>query len=490
MAKILMVASEAHPFAKTGGLADVVGALPIALQAFGDEAAVVMPRYRSIAREDAELVREDAQMWLNGGYYLVNIYLKLHRGVKFYFVDCHGLFDRDGIYGDRAGDFGDNALRFAVLCLAALEVSRSLFRTNIFHCHDWQAALLPLYRKFFFPLDPALAGTKSLFSIHNLGYQGYFPHRQLAEVGLDDRFWNGGALEFHGGGNLLKAGLIWSDYLSTVSPNYAREIQTAEFGCGMEGILHARSGQLAGILNGVDYDDWSPETDRFLVAPYSARDLSGKVACKRDLLEYFGFPLDDVHLRRPLIGVVSRFAEQKGLDLVGEMIVPILDEDLTLIVLGSGDPKLEEMFNHFSWARPDKFRCWIGHNNPLAHRIEAGADMFLMPSRYEPCGLNQMYSLRYGTLPIVHATGGLDDTVDGETGFKFWGAYGPHLLEAVRHAVKVFSNDPDQWGRMVRTAMARDYSWHASASAYSGLYRALLAEPAPEPESFPPVVAS
>jgi len=490
MAKILMVASEAHPFAKTGGLADVVGALPVALQAFGDEAAVVMPRYRSIPRNEAELVREDVRIWLNGGFYSVNIYLKLNRGVKFYFIDCHGLLDRDGIYGDRAGDFGDNALRFAVLCLAALEVSRHLFRADIFHCHDWQAALLPLYRKFFFPDDPAFAGTKTLFTIHNLGYQGYFPQRQLAEIGLDDRFWNAGALEFHGGGNLLKAGLIWADYLSTVSPNYAREIQTAEFGCGMEGILRARSGQLAGILNGVDYDDWSPETDRFLAAPYSARNLAGKLACKRDLLEYFGFPLDDRHLRRPIIGVVSRFAEQKGLDLVGQIIAPILDEELTLIVLGSGDPKLEDMFNHLNWARPDKFRCWIGHNNPLAHRIEAGADMFLMPSRYEPCGLNQMYSLRYGTLPIVHATGGLDDTVDGETGFKFWGAYAPHLLDAIRHAVKVFWNDPDQWARMVRTAMARDYSWNASASAYSGLYQALLEDPQAQAESFPPPVAS
>ena len=490
MAKILMVASEAHPFAKTGGLADVVGALPVALQAFGDEAAVVMPRYRSIPRQEAVLVREDVRIWLNGGFYNVNIYLKLNRGVKFYFIDCHGLLDRDGIYGDRAGDFGDNALRFAVLCLAALEVSRHLFRADIFHCHDWQAALLPLYRKFFFPDDPAFAGTKTLFTIHNLGYQGYFPQRQLTEIGLDDRFWNAGALEFHGGGNLLKAGLIWADYLSTVSPNYAREIQTAEFGCGMEGILRARSGQLAGILNGVDYDDWSPETDRFLAAPYSARNLAGKLACKRDLLEYFGFPLDDRHLRRPIIGVVSRFAEQKGLDLVGQIIAPILDEELTLIVLGSGDPKLEDMFNHLNWARPDKFRCWIGHNNPLAHRIEAGADMFLMPSRYEPCGLNQMYSLRYGTLPIVHATGGLDDTVDGETGFKFWGAYAPHLLDAIRHAVKVFWNDPDQWARMVRTAMARDYSWNASASAYSGLYQALLEDPQAQAESFPPPVAS
>ncbi len=490
MAKIMMVASEAYPFAKTGGLADVVGALPFALQDFGDEAAVVMPRYRSISREDAELVREDMRVWLNGGYYRVDVYLKLHRGVKFYFIDCPGLFDRDGIYGDRAGDFGDNALRFAVLSLAALGVARFLFRTDIFHCHDWQAALLPLYRKFYFPNDPAFAGSKSLFSIHNLGYQGYFPRRQLAEIGLDDRFWNAGALEFNGGGNLLKAGLIWSDYLSTVSPNYAREIQTPEFGCGMDGILRQRSSHLAGILNGVDYEDWSPETDRFIAAPYTADDLSGKVACKRDLLEYFGFPPDDRHMRRPIVGVVSRFAEQKGLDLVGQMIAPILDEELTLIVLGSGDTRLEDMFNHFSWARPDKFRSWIGHNNPLAHRIEAGSDMFLMPSRYEPCGLNQMYSLRYGTLPIVHATGGLDDTVDGETGFKFWGAYGPHLLEAVRHAVKVFWNDPDRWGEMVRTAMARDNSWHASAAAYSRLYGALLEEPEPKSESFSPIVAS
>lgn len=495
MAKIMMVSSEAHPFAKTGGLADVVGALPIALKSFGDEACVVMPRYRSIHREDCELVRSDMRVWLNGGFYKVDVYLQVHRGVKFYFIDCHGLFDRDGIYGDRHGDFGDNALRFAVLNLAALGVARFLFRTDIFHCHDWQAALLPLYRKFYFPNDPTFFGTKSLFSIHNLAYQGYFPHRQLWDIGLDDRFWNAGALEFNGGGNLMKAGLLWSDYLSTVSPTYAREIQTPEFGCGMEGILRSRSGQLAGILNGVDYEDWSPETDRFIAAPYSSANLAGKMACKRDLLEYFGFPLDEIHLKRPIVGVVSRLAEQKGLDLIGQQMDQLLAEDLTLIVLGSGDPNLENMFNHFAWARPDKFRCWIGHNNPLAHRIEAGADMFLMPSRYEPCGLNQMYSLRYGTLPIVHATGGLEDTVDGDTGFKFWGAWGPHLLAAVRYAVNVYWNEPDRWAQMVRTAMGRDYSWNASASAYSGLYRALLADTPPTPpagpdESFSPPVAS
>lgn len=470
MSKILMVSSEAHPFAKTGGLADVLGALPIALQEHGDEAAVVLPRYKSIALDGLVLVFAGLKVWLGRGYHEVDIYAREYRGVRFYFVDHPGLFGRDGIYGDQAGEFGDNAIRYAVLSGAALGIARYLFRPDVFHCHDWQAGLVPLFLKFMYAGDPTFAGVKTLFSIHNIGYQGQFPRAQLEYIGLDERFWNPGAVEFNGAGSLMKAGLIWSDMLNTVSPTHAREIQTPAYGFGMDGLLRSRADRLLGILNGVDYAEWDPATDRHLAANYSPTDLAGKRACKRDLLEFLGMPTDN--LDRPVIGIVSRLAYQKGFDIVGQAIQQIVDQDMTLIVLGSGEKQYEDMFNHFAWARPDRVRVWIGYNNTLAHKIEAGADMFLMPSRYEPCGLNQIYSLKYGTLPIVRATGGLEDTVDDETGFKFWGFSGADLFGALRYALGAYQNQA-HWRHMMLTAMARDFSWSKSALAYSQLYRNL-----------------
>lgn len=463
-----MVSSEAHPFAKTGGLADVTGALPVALAEQGDEAAVVLPRYASIPLDGMELVYGQLRVWLGRGYHEVDIYARRHRGVTFYFVDHPGLFGRNGFYGDHNGEYGDNAIRYAVLCGAAIGVARYLFRPDVFHCHDWQAALLPLFLKFMYPTDPTFAGVKTLFSIHNLGYQGIFPREQLEYIGLDGRFWNPGALEFNGAGCLMKAGLIWSDTLTTVSPTYAREIQTPEYGFGLDGVLRERSDRLHGILNGVDYAEWDPATDPHLAVNYGPDSLEGKRACKRDLLEFLGLPTD--RLDRPVVGVVSRLAHQKGFDIVGQAIQQIVEQDLTLIVLGSGEKQYEDMFNHFAWARPDRVRVWVGYNNTLAHKIEAGADLFLMPSRYEPCGLNQIYSLKYGTLPIVRATGGLEDTVDAETGFKFWGFSGDDLVGALRYALDTY-HQPEQWRKMMLAAMARDFSWSRSAAEYSALYR-------------------
>ena len=467
-----MVSSEAHPFVKSGGLADVVGALPIALQAEGDEAAVVVPRYRSISLDGAEQVYRQLRVYLGRGYHDVDIWARRHRGVIFYFVDCPGLFDRDGIYGDSQGEFGDNAIRYAVLAGAALGVARYLFRPDVFHCHDWQAGLVPLFLKFMYPNDPTFSGIKTVFSIHNVGYQGQFPRWQLYDVGLDDRFWNAGAVEFNGAGSLMKAGLLWSDFLTTVSPTHAREIQTPEYGFGMDGILRERSDRLVGILNGVDYEDWDPATDPHIAARYTADDMDGKRVCKRALIDFFGLPASA--MQKPLIGVVSRLAHQKGFDIVGDAILKIAGEDLSVVVLGSGEAKYENMFNHFAWARPDKFRVWMGYNNALAHQIEAGADMFLMPSRYEPCGLNQIYSLKYGTLPIVRATGGLEDSVDGDTGFKFWGFSGDDLFGAMRYALDTFNHHPDRWKYMMRQAMTRDFSWAVSAREYSALYQRLV----------------
>jgi starch synthase len=471
MSRILMVSSEAAPFAKTGGLADVLGALPPELNALGDSCAVVLPRYASIDVSGAETVYENLRVYLGGGHYECTVLRQDRRGTPYYFIDHAGLYGRDGIYGDRYGEFGDNHIRYAVLCGAALGVARYLSPTDIFHGHDWQAGLLPLFLKNFVAGDPAFYGAKSVFTIHNLGYQGDVPRDRLWEAGVEDRFYRPDLLEFHGRASLLKSGLVFADALTTVSPRYAQEIQTPEYGFGMDGFLRARAPYLTGILNGCDYHDWDPATDKHLPAHYSAEDLSGKLECKRALLAEFGM---ENRLERPLVGIVSRLAHQKGFDLVGSVLDEMLGwRDVTLIVLGSGEASLENLFWHYAGKYRDRMLFWQGYNNGLAHRIEAGADMFLMPSRYEPCGLNQMYSLRYGTLPVVRAPGGLDDTVDGETGFKFWRFESWDLAECLRHAVAAFADQP-RWTAMQRNAMEKDYSWTKSAQSYSDLYRKLL----------------
>jgi starch synthase len=472
MSRVLMISSEATPFAKTGGLADVLGALPPALVEAGEEVAVVIPRYGSIDVAEAELVYSRLRVYLGGGYYECDIYRRMHRGVPFFFVRHDGLFGRDGIYGDLFGEFGDNHVRFAVLCGAALGIARYLFPTDIFHCHDWQAGLLPLFLKNFVRSDPAFRHAKSILTIHNLGYQGLVAASRLGEAGVEAGFYRPDLVEFNGVASLLKAGVVFADALTTVSPRYAQEIQTSEYGYQMDGLLRSRSGVLSGILNGCDYSEWNPETDPFLAANFSGEDLSGKEVCKAALLGEFGM---ERRMSRPLIGIVSRFAHQKGF----ELLRPLFDEllgwlDVSLIALGSGEKPVEDMFQFFANKYPDRMIFWRGYNNPLAHRIEAGSDYFLMPSRYEPCGLNQMYSLRYGTLPIVRATGGLDDTIDGETGFKFWRFDSWDLGECLRYALGVYG-DAARLDTMRRTAMARDYSWESSARQYAELYQRLLA---------------
>jgi starch synthase len=471
MSRILMVSSEAAPFAKTGGLADVLGALPPELNALGDECAVVLPRYGSIDVSDAELVYTGLRVYLGGGYYECAVYKKVVKGTPFFFIEHLGLYGRDGFYGDKYGEYGDNHVRYAVLCGAALGVARYLFPTQIFHGHDWQAGLLPLFIKNFVTGDPAFFGAKTVFTIHNLGYQGLMPRAKLWEAGVEDRFYRSDLMEFNGAASLLKSGIVFADALTTVSPRYAQEIQTPEYGFGMEGLLRARSGVLHGLLNGCDYDEWNPETDRFIEANYSVDDLSGKAVCKQALLDEFGL---GHRTTRPLIGVVSRLAHQKGFDLVGSVLDEMLGwRDATLVVLGSGDKELENLFAGYAAKYPDRMIFWHGFNNAMAHRIEAASDLFLMPSRYEPCGLNQMYSLRYGTLPVVRATGGLDDTVDAETGFKFWRFESWDLAECLRQALAVYS-EPKRFRTMQETAMAKDYSWAQSAKSYSALYRELL----------------
>jgi starch synthase len=467
-----MVASEAAPFCKTGGLADVLGALPAALRERGDDVRVVLPAYR-INRYNTPPREVWRNLWvpLGAGGVLCDIYESTEGGVPFYFVDCPALYDRDGIYASPFGDFPDNHYRFAALSSAAIGVARHVFRPEIFHCHDWQTALLPLYLRDNFRNDPTFWGTRCVFTIHNLGYQGEFGGDVLYWIGIDRRLFNPDEIEFYGKVNFMKAGIHFSDSVTTVSPRYAQEIQTPEFGFSLDGYLREQN-KLTGILNGVDYNEWNPETDPHIARNYSAQDLTGKRECKRALLAEFGFP--ESVIDRPLIGIVSRFADQKGFDLVGDVGEWLLGyNNITFIVLGSGEQRYEDMFNYFAAAHSDKARAWIGYNDGVSHRIEAGADIFLMPSRYEPCGLNQMYSLKYGTLPLVRATGGLDDTIEDGTGFKFWHYDGGSLRGALQYALDAW-RDQDNWTSMMRRAMQKDYSWSVSAGQYSQLYQRLL----------------
>jgi len=471
MIKVLMVASEAAPFAKTGGLADVVGSLPAALRGFGCEVAVLIPRYRGIDLSAARRVYDYLPVWLGGSVHEASLYQIDDAGVAYYFLEVPSLYDRDGYYGDAAGDYPDNAVRFAVLSRAALAVARRVFRPRILHCHDWQTGLIPVYLRTVFAYDPTFIGMRTLYTIHNLGYQGLFPPTALPQIGLDRRVFNIDGLEFFGKVSFMKGGINFGDALSTVSCRYAAEIQTEEYGFGLDGALCARASALHGILNGVDYSRWNPETDLYLAAHYSADALGGKRVCKRDLVKQFKLP--PAAMDRPLLGVVSRLTSQKGTELILEIAAELAADNLYLVVLGSGDADYEAGLREAAAAHPEHIAVRIGYDEALAHKIEAGADIFLMPSQYEPSGLNQMYSLRYGTVPVVRATGGLDDTIEDGTGFKFEDYSAQALLAAVSAASSAFQ-DRKGWEAMMRSGMRKDYSWRVSASEYAALYQRLL----------------
>ncbi|HYP06805.1 MAG TPA: glycogen synthase GlgA [Bryobacteraceae bacterium] len=468
--KILMAASEATPFAKTGGLADVLGALPVSLQARGEEVAVALPMYRSASPhlKDSERVYDGLAVTLGNTTWVCSIRRLIHRGLPFFFVDCPALYDRDRLYGEAGVDYSDNHIRFGVFAHAVLAIMRGIFRPDVIHCHDWQASLIAALIATKFRLDPTFYGIKRLLTIHNLGYQGLFPKTAVRELGLSQSVMHPSSMEFFGQLNLLKGGIVYSHAINTVSQGYAREIQTEEYGFGLDGLLRSRARDLSGIVNGVDYEEWSPEKDRYIATAYNTDDVSAKQICKRDLLETFGLPA--THLKRPVIGIVSRFATQKGFDLIEEIADQLAREDISLTVIGTGEPRYEEMFRRLAETYPDKIAVRVTYSDELSHKIEAGSDMFLMPSRYEPCGLNQIYSLRYGTLPIVRATGGLDDTINERNGFKFREYSGPALLAAIRSALQAFKN-PERWQELVRNAMQCDFSWNASAAEYSALYR-------------------
>lgn len=467
-----MAASEATPLVKTGGLADVVGSLPRALAALGHEVAVVLPRYRSIPLDQAALVWDSLPVNLGRYVYHCSLWEMHQGGVRFFLVDCPALFDRPGIYNEAGQDYADNHRRFAAFCHGVLGVLRYLFNADILHLHDWQAALCAAYLRTRHTLDPLLRAVKIVYTIHNLEHQGRCSAAAFAELGLDSWLMKPDYMEFWGDANFMKGGIAFSDAITTVSPNYAREIQTPEFGWGLEGFLGVHRAKLTGILNGCDYAEWDPAADPFLARSYSPADPSGKRECKLDALIEFG--LHEEQALHPLLGMVTRLARQKGIDLFMEIAFELFDTtDVCLVAVASGEARYETFLRDLAQRYPGRVSGFIGYNNKLAHKVEAGADLFLMPSLFEPCGLNQMYSLKYGTIPIVRATGGLDDTVDTETGFKFWGYNANDFLAAIRAAVKEFHQDPGGWRARMQRAMLRDYSWTASARAYSELYRGL-----------------
>ena len=480
-----MVSSEASPWAKSGGLADVLAALPDALARVGHDVATVIPRYMGARSAPATRVIGGLQIPLGRRIYEVSIWeLKSSR---VFFVDQPELFDRPGLYGDLGKDYPDNHIRFALLSKAALEISRRLFPADIIHCHDWQASLVPAYLKDPRITDPNWLGIRTLLTIHNMGYQGQFDRTALGEIGLPSEFYTPEAMEFWGGANFLKAGIVFADALNTVSRKYAQEIQTPEYGFGLDGLLKKRRGVLSGIVNGADYSRWSPEVDPWIPQRYSAAQVAGgKQACKRELLVEMGLPTEA--LGRPLLGIISRFTGQKGFDLIEEAAPGLFKEDIYIVALGNGEARWENLFRSLQAEFPGQISVKFGYDDPLAHRIEAGSDIFLMPSRYEPCGLNQIYSLRYGTVPVVRATGGLDDTITGwpaadATGFKFLDYNGKALLEAIRQACRLW-NDSEAWTAMMLRGMRKDYSWTASAGEYSGLYRKLASSGVPGDSNF------
>jgi starch synthase len=475
--RILFVASEGLPFSKTGGLADVVEALPKALVAQGHEVAVVLPRYRGTKASAVVMPSLTIPMANRLRFPAVMDGTQIS-GVRYFFVDDPAYFDRDGIYGTSAGDFADNAERYSEFCRAAIEIVKHVWPADVFHCHDWQTALVPVLLRTSYGDDPLVKDIPVVFTIHNMGYHGLFKPDVLERAGIPLGVYHPAGMEFYGNVNFLKGGLIYSDYLTTVSRRYALEIQTPEYGYGLDGVVRSRADRMVGILNGVDYSVWSPDKDKLIPMKYSAKDMSGKHVCKQALLELYGIAPE--HAARPAIGIVSRFADQKGFDLIAEKALELMKEDVSLVVLGSGERKYEELFQAMANTFPGRVGVKIAYDNEIAHKIEAGADIFLMPSRYEPCGLNQIYSLKYGTVPIVRATGGLDDTVEPfdlehgtGTGFKFAEYSGAAMMYAIRQALH-HCTDERIWRRIQLNGMAKDFSWKGPAAEYAKVYEAAM----------------
>ena len=486
-----MVSSEAVPYAKTGGLADVAGALPLALAKLGHDVILLLPRYRCVC-ESSRSFRSVCRLHVPTPHGFIDALIEedvipVGEGdcrVRVWTIRNEGFFDRPGLYQDHGVDYPDNLDRFTFFCQATIEVMAYLqtacrWKTDILHLHDWQTALCAVYLKTVDRDRPEVQGASTVLTLHNVGYQGLFPGEQFEKLGLPPLLFTPAGLEYYGLVNLLKGGIIFADYVTTVSPTYAREILTPEFGFGLEGVLRNRVDRLQGILNGIDIDRWNPETDSYLPANYSVIDRSGKLKCKQALQREFQLPETSV----PLLGVIARLTSQKGLDLVADIIPQLMEMDLQLVMLGTGEPELEAKFKLLQAQYPHRMGLRIGFDEGLAHRIEGGADLFVMPSRYEPCGLSQLYSLRYGTVPVVRKIGGLADTVlpltlksrqaGQATGFHVEADTADALLAVLRRAVTLYQ-DRSMWGQLVEAGMTTDVSWARSANAYDRLFVSLV----------------
>lgn len=472
---VVQVTPEFAPFSKTGGLGDAVSGLARALGRAGHRVTVVTPCYRGSGLTGA--VSATVAVELAGRVHEALLReVAWQDGVRLMAVDYPPFYDREGLYGDGTSDYPDNAFRFALLARAAEPVVAGE-RPSVVHAHEWQTGLVPVYLRLLGGAGGGRQRVPVVFTVHNLAYQGLFPADVVPALGLPWDLFTPEGLEYWGKVSFLKAGIVFSDLLTTVSPRYAREILTPEFGCGFEGILAARRERLVGLLNGIDDEVWNPERDPLIPATYSASDLSGKRRCKEVLLQTFGLPAEGEALERPVIGMVSRLVDQKGFDLLALASEELPATGATFVLVGSGEPRYEELWQRLASRFPERVGVHIGFDERLAHLVEAGADMFLMPSRFEPCGLNQMYSLRYGTVPIVRATGGLADTVldvderSGRgTGFVFE-AYTPEaLFAAIERAIRAYRH-PSLWRRIVRAGMRRDHSWSVAARAYVAAYR-------------------
>jgi starch synthase len=476
--KVAMLASEVVPFAKTGGLADVVGALPKTLSRLGLEVNVLLPLYRETKKKSLELRRvvDGLEIDWAGRKSNFSVWESRQGTLGFLLIEKDEFFDRDGLYGTPQGDYPDNGVRFAFFSRAALETLKHLgFRPDIVHAHDWQAAIALAMLKFFYRQDSFFGYSRSVFTIHNLAYQGLFERDVLGQIGLPEGLFNMEDLEFYGRVNCLKAGILYSTAVSTVSKRYSQEIQTPEFGCRLDGLLRKRRDHLFGILNGVDYADWNPATDKFILRPFDPTYLDGKKECKRDLLREFG--LGEVKDEIPVIGMVSRLAGQKGFDILCESLEGIFRMGAALVILGTGEEGFHKALSAARERFPASLGLRIAYDESLSHKIYAGSDMFLIPSRYEPCGLTQMYSLRYGTIPVVRATGGLDDTIQEHdpvrgtgNGFKFPEYSSAALLGSLDKAIGAYRRK-EGWRELMQKAMACDFSWETSAREYLRLYQ-------------------
>jgi starch synthase len=479
---VVVIASEAVPFAMTGGLADVAGSLPCALERLGHNATLMLPCYRQAWKAGPALEATGLTLRVPVGPKVVEGHVHRARlpgsNVPVYLIDQPLYFDRAQLYQEDGTDYPDNCERFVFFCRASLEAIRQLnLRPDVLHCNDWQTGLVPVYLEEFYRKLPGLASVGTLLTVHNMAYQGSFWHLDMPLTGLDWRLFNWQQLEFHGRLNLLKAGLVFADLLSTVSPTYAREIQTPELGCGLDGLLRSRRNDLFGIVNGIDTRVWNPRTDERLASRYDVEGvMAGKAACKAQLQRRAGLP---ERPEVPVFAQIGRLDRQKGWDLLAEVADDLLRGDIQLLILGEGQPRYHKLLDQLASQHPGKIRAFLEFSPHLAHQIEAGTDIFLMPSLYEPCGLNQLYSLAYGTVPVVRATGGLADTVvdatplalaDGTaTGFAFREPTARALRLACQRALALWP-DRSAWTRLVQSGMRTDWSWDRSARAYNELY--------------------